>query len=38
MDVQVTWKFDVSWNWNDLDRINWIAQAIDGDGGVDLAC
>ena len=32
MDVQVTWKFDVSWNWNDLDRINWIAQAIDGDG------
>ena len=32
MDVQVTWKFDISWNWNDLDRINWIAQALDGDG------
>ena len=32
MDVQVTWKFDISWNWNDLDRINWIAQAIDDDG------
>ncbi len=29
MDVQVTWKFDMSWSWNDLDRINWIAQAYD---------
>ena len=32
MEVQVTWKFDVSWNWNDVDRINWIAQALDSDG------
>ena len=29
---QVTWKFDLSWNWNDLDRINWIAQAVDSEG------
>ena len=32
MEVQVTWKFDISWNWNDVDRINWIAQALDSDG------
>ena len=29
MDVQITWRFELSWNWNDVDRINWIAQAYD---------
>ena len=32
MDVQVSWKFDLSWNWNDVDRIIWVAQAYDANG------
>ena len=32
MEVQVTWKFRLSWNWNDVDKINWIAQAFDTSG------
>jgi len=32
MDVEVTWKFDLSWNWDDVDKIRWVAQAYDSSG------
>ena len=32
MDVQVSWKFELSWNWDDVNKINWISQAMDTDG------
>jgi len=32
MDVEVTWKFDLSWNWDDVNKITWVAQAYDSDG------
>ena len=32
MDVQVSWNFQLSWNWDDVNRINWISQALDTNG------
>ena len=32
MDVQVSWKFELSWNWDDVNKINWISQAMDTNG------
>ena len=31
-DVAVHWMFDISWNWDDVDSIRWVAQAFDSTG------
>ena len=31
-DITVAWTFDISWNWDDVESIRWVAKALDGDG------
>ena len=31
-DVVVHWMFDISWGWDDVDSIRWVAQAFDPSG------
>lgn len=31
-DLTVNWNFDVSWNWDDVDSIRWVAKALDSSG------
>ena len=31
MDVEVTWAFDTSWNWDDVDSIDWYSNATNSD-------
>ena len=31
-DIAVHWMFEVSWGWDDVDSIRWVAQAIDSTG------
>ena len=32
MDVEVTWAFDTSWNWDDVDSIDWYSNATNSAG------
>ena len=32
MDVEVTWAFDTSWNWDDVDSIDWYSNASNSAG------
>ena len=31
-DIAVNWVFDVSWHWDDVDSIQWVAKALDANG------
>ena len=31
-DITVNWVFDISWNWDDVDSIRWVAKALDRSG------
>jgi hypothetical protein len=31
-DVVVHWAFEISWSWDDVDSIRWVAQAFDSSG------
>ena len=31
-DISVHWMFEVSWGWDDVDSIRWVARAIDSTG------
>ena len=31
-DITVDWVFDISWNWDDVDSIRWVAKALDSEG------
>ena len=31
-DIAVHWMFEVSWGWDDVDNIRWVAQAVDSTG------
>ena len=31
-DIAVNWVFDVSWHWDDVDSIQWVAMAFDANG------
>jgi len=32
VDIEVHWKFNIDWNWDDVDSITWVARANDADG------
>ncbi len=32
MEIEVTWKFEITWNWDDVDRIDWTANSFDNSG------
>ncbi len=32
MDLEVHWKFNIDWNWDDVATIDWAAQANDAEG------
>ena len=31
-DITVAWVFDISWNWDDVESIRWVAKALDSAG------
>ena len=31
-DIAVSWVFDISWNWDDVESIRWVAKALDSAG------
>ena len=32
VDIEAHWKFNIDWNWDDVDTITWVARANDANG------